>query len=174
MDTSSWAAPQPDPEVAPGYRIVDTVAGQAQAIDQLLGLARESVRVFDTDMSQARWNSPARADALASFLRGSRDARLQIILHDTHYLEASCAGLVALLRRYSAAITIYRTGADARVATDPLLIADDRHFLHRFHADAARAALAIDQPGLAKPLLQRFEQIWATGEPGLAGDVLGL
>jgi hypothetical protein len=29
-------------------------------------------------------------------------------------------------------------------------------------------------PQVAKPLVARFEEIWATGEPGLAGTVLGL
>jgi hypothetical protein len=57
---------------------------------------------------------------------------------------------------------------------DPLLIVDQRHHLHRFHIDRPRAAAAIDMPQATKPLVQRFEEIWATGEPGLAGTVLGL
>ena len=36
------------------------------------------------------------------------------------------------------------------------------------------AALAIEHPELAMPLVNRFEEIWATGEPGVAGTVLGL
>ena len=57
---------------------------------------------------------------------------------------------------------------------DPLVIVDGRHFLHRFHVDQPRAALAIDDPAAARPLVTRFEEIWATGEPGLSGTVLGL
>jgi hypothetical protein len=57
---------------------------------------------------------------------------------------------------------------------DPLTIVDDRHFLHRFHVDGLRAALAYDAPIAARPLCARFEEIWATGEPGLTGTVLGL
>ena len=34
--------------------------------------------------------------------------------------------------------------------------------------------LAIDMPAGARPLVTRFEEIWATGEPGLTGTVLGL
>ncbi|HZP89180.1 MAG TPA: hypothetical protein VFB54_20405 [Burkholderiales bacterium] len=172
MATSSSATA---PDGAPSsYRILESFGEQADAIDALLGRAQVSVRVFDTDLAQARWSSAARAQAVGDFLRRSRDARLQIIVHDTRHLESACARLVALLRRYSAAITIYRTGHEARNAADPLLIVDERHFLHRFHADQPRAALAIDEPALAKPLVQRFDEIWMTGEPGLAGDVLGL
>ena len=50
---------------------------------------------------------------------------------------------------------------------DPLVIVDGRHFLHRFHVEQPRAALAIEEPQLARPLVKRFEEIWATGEPGL-------
>jgi len=57
---------------------------------------------------------------------------------------------------------------------DVVIIADGRHFLHRFHVDQPRATLAVDHPQLARPLVMRFEQIWATGEPGLGASVLGL
>jgi hypothetical protein len=69
---------------------------------------------------------------------------------------------------------VYRTGSEARGAMDPLLIADGKHFLHRFHINRPRASFAIEQPHLARPLVMRFEQIWATGEPGLSATVLGL
>jgi hypothetical protein len=57
---------------------------------------------------------------------------------------------------------------------DPLVIVDARHVLHRFHVDQPRASLAIEQPAAAKPLVTRFEEIWASGEPGLSGTTLGL
>ncbi|MDQ6620864.1 MAG: hypothetical protein M3Z31_14435 [Pseudomonadota bacterium] len=161
-------------EGTPSYRVVDTFAEQAACIDVLLGLANARVRVFDFDLKHTGWSSAGRADALARFLLGSREARLQVVVQDVRYLETSCPRLTSLLRRFSAAITIYRAGSEARSAFDPLLIVDDRHFMHRFHYTQPRAAVAIDQPGLAKPLVQRFDEIWATGEPGLTGDVLGL
>lgn len=159
---------------SPAYRVLDTVSEQIAATDMLLGLAQGIVRVFDTNLAQTGWDRAARAENLARFLLHSRDARLQIIVHDTRYLESSGARIVALLRRFGSAITIYRTGIEARGANDPLLVVDDRHFLHRFHADQPRAALVIDDPAQTKTLVSRFEDIWITGEPGLAGDVLGL
>ena len=53
-------------------RVVEiaTVSGQTTAIDQLIGLARHHIRVFDQDLSQTGWSSAARVDRLASFLRG--------------------------------------------------------------------------------------------------------
>lgn len=158
----------------PREQILETVAAQAAAIDEVIGLARHRLQVFDVDLAQGGWQTAARADALAAYLRRNKAARLEIIVHDTRYIETSCARLVTLLRQHAHAITIYRTGSEARNAMDPLVIADGRHFLHRFHIDQPRATLAIEHPQLARPLVMRFEQIWATGEPGLGASVLGL
>ena len=82
--------------------------------------------------------------------------------------------MLNLLRTYSHAMTIYRTGTEARLATDPLLIVDDQHYLHRFHFAQPRSTMGIAQPEQTQPLASRFEEIWATGEPGINATVLGL
>jgi len=169
MDTST---PAPSDHSSGTWR-VDTVAAQVQAIDALLALAQQHVQLFDVDLAQGGWHTLPRADALARFLR-QRNAHFDVIVHDTRWIESSAPRFVQLLRQYGHAMTVYRTGAAARAAMDPLLIVDARHHLHRFHIDQPRASVAIDQPQSTKPLVTRFEEIWATGEPGLAGTVLGL
>ncbi|HXX85004.1 MAG TPA: hypothetical protein VEN29_13605 [Casimicrobiaceae bacterium] len=159
---------------APRVAELDTITAQAEAIDELIALARHRIQVFDQDLSQTGWNSPARADRLAAFLREVRGRRLDIIVHDTRFLERACPRMVDLLRNYGHVMTIYRTGAEAKIATDPLLIVDGVHYLHRFHFEQPRAALGVSQPEQTKPLASRFEEIWATGEPGVTGTVLGL
>jgi hypothetical protein len=170
MDTSTSATH----DDAPAREwCVASLAEQINAIDLLLGLAVQRVRVFDVDLSQCGWNTTQRVETLARFLR-TRDATFELIVHDTRWLEAQGARLVQLLRQFGHAMTVYRTGAEARHAMDPLLLVDERHFVHRFHIDQPRASVAIDMPQLAKPLVARFEEIWATGEPGLGASVLGL
>ena len=158
----------------PVHERLDTLAAQVAAIDRLVELARLSIRVFDGDLAQTGWDSVARTEGLARFLRGSRHARLEIIVHDTRWIEASAPRLRDLLRQFSHAMTIYRTGAGARAIADPLVIVDGRHYLHRLHLDHPRAVLGVDAPQDARPLVTRFEEIWATGEPGLTGTTLGL
>jgi hypothetical protein len=164
------------PDKPPEPRSVElmTVAEQVAAIDELIVLARQRIRVFDQDLSQTGWNQAARVDRLGAFLGGMRGRRLDIIVHDTTYLETSCPRMLNLLRTYSHAMTIYRTGTEARLATDPLLIIDDRHYLHRFHFAQPRSTMGIAQPDQTQPLANRFEEIWATGEPGINATVLGL
>jgi len=170
MATSISTEQLPEPRVVE----LDTIAAQAVAIDELIALARHRIQVFDQDLSQTGWSSSARADRLAAFLRGIRGRRLDIIVHDTRFLERACPRMLDLLRNYGHAMTVYQTGAEAKIATDPLLIVDGVHYLHRFHFERPRAALGVSQPEQTKPLASRFEEIWATGEPGVTGTVLGL
>ena len=151
----------------------ETVAEQVAALDAIVALARTRLQVFDVDLSEGGWDRAERIDALSRFLRG-RSARFDVIVHDTRWLEASAPRFVALLRQFGHAMTVYRTGAAARGAMDPLCIVDGRHYVHRFHVERPRAAVAIEMPQAARPLCARFDEIWATGEPGLAGTVLGL
>jgi len=173
MDTSSPSNPPPDEAPEAREWRAETVAEQVAALDAIVALARARLQVFDVDLSQGGWDRPERIDALTRFLRG-RNARFDVIVHDTRWLEASAPRFVALLRQFGHGMTVYKTGAEARSAMDPLCIADARHYVHRFHVERPRAAVAVDMPQATRPLCSRFEEIWATGEPGLAGTVLGL
>ncbi len=164
------APPRPEPREV----MLDTLVAQTAAIDELIDLAQDRLQIFDTDLAQCGWQSSQRAERLGAFLRRSPKARVELIAHDLRFLEASCPRLLALLKLHSHAVTVYRTGVEARKATDPLVIADGRHFLHRFHADQPRASFVVEQPQLARPWAMRFGEIWATGEPGLGATVLGL
>ena len=172
---TSTPTPADDPSAPqPRQETLLTVAAQVAAIDELVGLAKQSIRVFDRDMSDMGWNGAPRATALSGFLRRSRTAKFEIIVHETRWLESSCPRLMALQKMFSDRITLYTTGPEARGASDPLVLVDGRHFLHRFHFDQPRALLAVEEPHLAGPLVNRFEEIWSTGEPGLTGTILGI
>ena len=167
---SSISAESPAPRVAE----LATIAEQTVAIDELIGLARHHIQVFDQDLSQTRWNDAARGERLAAFLREVRGRRLDIIVHDTRYLQSACPRMLRLLGAYSHAMAILQTGPEGKVATDPLLIVDGQHFLHRFHYEQPRAALGICQPEQAQSLAARFAEIWATSDSAVSATVLGL
>jgi hypothetical protein len=170
----AFSPPPPEARPDPQEIRIEGNAEQARAIDGLIDLAQHTLQVFDRDLVEGGWNRADRAERLARFLRRSRNARLSIIVHDTRHLETACPRLLALLKTYGHAMAIWRTGPEARHASDALVIADGRHHLHRYHVDQPRATLAIELPQATKPLATRFEEIWATGEPALGGSVLGL
>jgi len=164
----------PAPAIAAREERLETVAAQIAAIDELIGLATQKIQVFDFDLAEGGWNGGARIDALASFMRRARNPRFDVIVHDTRWIETSGARLVQLLRTFGHAMTIYKTGPEAASAMDPLIIVDQRHYLHRYHVSQRRATLSIGVAQAAMPFVNRFEEIWATGQPGLSGTVLGL
>jgi hypothetical protein len=176
MVTSTPASPDgSEPNAAaPRYERLSSVAEQMAAIDMLLDLAKLSVRVFDVDLSRMGWNDAARTEKLSKFLRGAPGARLEIVVHDTSWIEGSCPRLLNLFRHYSHAMIIRKTGQDARAAMDPLLIVDGIHFLHRFNNAQPRAALSIGDSEAALPFVTRFDAISESAEPGLTASVLGL
>ena len=176
MATSTPTPPESEssPAIAARHEKIENVAAQLAAIDELVSLARHSIRVFDVDFSWMGWNDPARADKIVAFLRASRNPRFDIVVHDTGWIQRSCPRLTRLLKPYGHLITIRRTGEDARHAMDPLLIVDDQHYLHRLNVAQPRAVLGIAQPDEARPLVERFEAIWSSAEPGLSATVLGL
>lgn len=176
MATSTPTPPDADSSsaVPSRHEKLGTVAAQIEAIDSLIGLAKHSIRVFDVDLSGTGWNGAARAEKIVAFLRSTRNARLDIVVHDTSWIERSCPRLTRLLKSYGHAITIRRTGEEAKHAMDPLMIVDDEHYLHRLHIAQPRAVLGIAEPDAAKPLVERFEAIWSSAEPGVSATVLGL
>lgn len=153
---------------------LDSLAALDRAHGEVIALAQRHVKVFDIDLSWGGWNTTERCEALSAYLRRMPGAHLDIVVHDTRFLEASGARLTSLLVRHAHAMTIYRTGVAARAAMDPLVIVDDLHFVHRHHIDWPHGTLSIGSPERAKALVERFDEIWSTGEPGVTGTVLGL
>jgi hypothetical protein len=176
MDTS---IPNPDSPVpglppAPREQRLGDVAAHVAAIDEIVGYARSRIQVFDIDMGWSGWTRAVRVEALSRYLRANRHAALDIIVHDTRWLEASSGRLLLMLRQFPHAVTIYKTGSEAAGAMDPLILVDRAHCVHRFHIDQPRGSLVVAQPSAVKSLAARFDEIWATGEPGLSSTTLGL
>ncbi|HVF63826.1 MAG TPA: hypothetical protein VNE58_07525 [Casimicrobiaceae bacterium] len=151
-----------------------TVQAHADAIEKLILAARGRLLVFDRDLSEGAWNGWQRHASLTAFLRRSGNARLSVIVHDPRFVLDSCPRLVSLFTVYGHATRFWRTGEAARSAADALVIADDAHYLHRQHVDQPRATFALNAPLAAKPLVARFDEIWATGEVVAVGRVVGL
>ena len=158
----------------PSYRKSCGAAESLAAIDEVIGAAERTIRIFDTTLASRGFNSPARADKLREFLVRGRSHRLLIALHETDLLERECPRLLVLLRQFPMSIEIHRTIAQARTAADPCVIADDHSLWHQLHYEQPRAIVALHSPADALPILQRFDEIWELSEPAVSATTLGL
>lgn len=144
------------------------------AIDVVCKEARRELRIFDKDLANGGYASIKRYEILKDFLAGQRRGRLIILLHDPSHLTGRCPRLLELARIYSHSMTIHQTGDEAQTAQDSFVIADDTHYLHRFHIDHARFRYRLDDPGAVQPLRERFDQIMETSTHSVSTTTLGL
>jgi hypothetical protein len=158
----------------PSYKQISGIAESLEAIDEVIAVAERSIRIFDISLSNRGFNSPARTAALREFLVRGRSHRILIALHETELLERENPRLLTLLRQFPMSIEIHRTLAQARVATDPFILADDHSVWHQLHVEQQRAVVALHLPADALPISQRFDEIWELSEPAVSATTLGL
>lgn len=158
----------------PEYRPLSGLAESQAAIDEVIGAARHTLRLFDISLTGRGFNAPARIERLRSFLVAGRAHRILIALHDTETLDRDATRLLALLRQFPMSMEIHRTLGQARRAADPFLLADDHSVWHQLHYEQPRAIVALHSLPDAVPLGQRFDEIWELSEPCALGRVLGL
>jgi len=144
------------------------------AIDRVIDAAQHTLHIFDDSLTNGGYASLKRYDALNAFLRKSGKSRLVIVLPDTEYVSAYCPRIMNLLKTFSHAMTIHKTVEHARIASDPFVVADELHYVHRFHRDGARSLLAINDPAGARQMEERFQQLLEASHPAVFATTLGL
>ena len=162
------------PVPKPSYRPIFGMADSLAAIDEVIDAARQTIRIFDVNLGNRGFDSPARAEKLRAFLVAGRAHRILIALHETEVLERECPRLLTLLRQFPMSIEIHRTLAEARTAHDPFVLADDHSAWHQQHYQQPRAIVALHSPSDALPIAQRFAEIWDLSEPAVSATTLGL
>jgi hypothetical protein len=144
------------------------------AIDQVIAVAQDVLHIFDTNLDRGGYGSLGRYEALNGFLRRSSKNRLVIVLHDTDHIGAYCPRILNLLRTHGHAMEIHKTEEHARIAQDPFIVADELHYVHRFHRDQPRSLLALNDPVGARQMEGRFQQLLEASYPAVFATTLGL
>jgi hypothetical protein len=158
----------------PSYKPISGITESLAAIEEVVSVARNAIRIFDVSLSNRGFNSPALTDKLRQFLVSGRAHRIFIALHETVLLERENPRLLLLLRQFPMSIEIHRTVAQARNALDPFVVADDHSVWHQHHFEQPRAIVALHSPADAVPIMQRFEEIWQLSEPAVSATTTGL
>jgi hypothetical protein len=158
----------------PKYERLFGRAEASSAIEEVIGLATHSLRIFDTNLSDRGFGSPARIERLKNYLLSSRDNKIRVVLHDISQLEPSCARFMALFRQHPSAIVIHQTTEKAKHASDPIIIADSHSYWHLLHFEQPRSILQLRSEEETAPMIERFEQIWEASELGISSSTLGL
>ncbi len=158
----------------PQHTMLNGEAEYEAAIDTVIEHAEHTLHIFDIDLSTGGYGTSKRCELLRSFLSRHRANRIVFVLHETDYLARHHPRLIQLLKLHSHAMSILQTQEHARIASDPLVIADATHYVHRFHADSARALLALGDPAGGRQLEDRFTQLEESASQTAFAVTLGL
>ena len=153
---------------------LDGTADYITALDTLCGLAQRELYVFENDFEDIGFNSEARYNTLRTFLLASPVNQLHLLAHDTRPLSQRCPRLMMLLRQFGHSMHIYQTPKHLLNLTEPFSVADESHYVRRFHFDDPRGILAQYDHAAARVLKSRFAEMWAASHPAVSPTTLGL
>lgn len=156
------------------HTTLDGNADYIAALDTLCGLAQHELVVFEKNYENTGFNSEARYDTLRSFLLANPNNRLQLLAHSTTHLVQYCPRVMLLLKQFAHSMHIYQTPPHLQHVSEPFAVADQTHYVRRFHFDDPRGILGQNDPQGARTLHSRFVEMWASSHPGASATTIGL
>lgn len=153
---------------------LDGIVDYAAALDTLCKLARHNLCLFDKNFDGLGFNAEERYVTLRGFLLASPANRLLVLAHDTNYLSTLCPRMMMLLHQFGSSMFIHQAPASLHQVTEPFSVADDAHYVRRFHFDDPRGILAQHDPENARALKSRFMEMWTASHPATSTARLGL
>jgi hypothetical protein len=153
---------------------LDGIIDYREALDNLCKLAQHNLYLFEKNYDGLGYNSEARYGTLLHFLLTNSSNRLYVLAHDAHYLSTQCARMTMLLRQFGHSMHIYQTPKHLLHITEPFAVADDSHYVRRFHFDDPRGIYAQNDPEQARALKSHFLEMWASSHPAAVATTLGL
>jgi hypothetical protein len=152
----------------------DGVADYIAALDTVCSSAQHTLNIFEQNYEDIGFNSEARYDMLRHFLLSSPINRLNLLAHDTQHLIRYCPRMMMLLKQFGHSMAIYQTPLSLQNVTEPFAVADNAHYVRRYHFDDTRGLLGKNDPEEARRLNSRFHEMWASSHPGASATKLGL
>lgn len=152
----------------------DGVADYIAALDTVCASAQHTLNIFEKNCADIGFNSEARFATLRRLLLSNSMNRLNILVHDPQPLIRFCPRMMTLLTQFGHSMYIYQTPKNLQHVSDPFAVADNAHFVRRYHFDDTRGLLAKNDPEEARRLNSRFQEMWASSQPCASGTILGL
>lgn len=156
------------------YFRFDTEADFQAAVEKLFQQPGREMRIFDSNLSVFKLNSPARIDLLRAFLAENRAHRIYMVVHNTDHVTRHCPRLMNLLSLYNHALQINQTSDEIRELRDSFLVLDRNHYVRRPVGRFFRGAAGINDESEALIMRSRFQEIWNASYPAVSSTTPGL
>ncbi len=139
-----------DPQDLQSYRRIETRGEARAAFDGLVARAQRSVRIADVRGDFYGFERKVFAEALEALLSRSRDAAVELVLHDASFVERHCPRVVALLRRRWPRLRVLRSDPSVREYPRGFALVDECVVLRRPHHDSALTFVDFDEGAVSE------------------------
>lgn len=144
------------------------------AVDRVLGLSRQSLLIFDSDLATLRLNQPDRIQKIEHLLVSQPKKKSIFVVQNASRLIQDQPRLMKLLDVFQHNLSVVECAGSMRELTDSMLIADAEHAVVRFHRQQPRCKLLENEPAEVQPYLRRFNEILAEGGHPVSARATGL
>lgn len=150
---------------------LDGIADYTSALDTLCKLASHDLYLFERDYEGLSFNAESRYETLRHFLLANPANHLYVLAQDKHYLATRCPRMMLLLRQFDNRMFIHQTASQISA---PFCVADNAHYVRRFHFDDPRGIMALNDPKNARALASHYMELWADSRPAISTTKLWL
>ncbi len=152
----------------------NTPVEYAEALDSLLAQAKRSIRIYDWDLSDGRYERPARVKLFNDFCRRGGNRQIRILLADDAYLTRYAGQMMHLLTVWGHMLEIRVRDSDPPPAEDCFVLVDETGVLRRFDKNTTTGVLRPDSRGDVVDLGIRFDSEWERAPGRVTPRALGL
>jgi len=152
----------------------DTPSEYAAALDTLLSSAQYLIRIYDWDLADGGYESPARIELLNEFCKQGLGREVKILLADGDWLKRNAGQMMHLLSVWGHVLSVRVRVSEPPPAHDCFALADDKSVLKRFDKNQTRGVLRMDSRGDVVALGIRFDSEWERAEGRVSAHTLGL
>lgn len=156
------------------HEIHSTWGEYRHAFGQILRLSKQSLYIFDDDLTQLGLQSAESAELVRQMLTKNPVASVRIALRRIDKLRETHPRLVQLVASQSHRIQIAQIPSNLQHLRDTIVVSDNEHTLVRFDLEHARHKFILADVPEVVPYAQRFSEIWATPGTPFAPTAMGL
>ncbi len=134
-------------------------------LSHVIARAEQYIDIYSDKLDPAFYNQESISDQLMDFVLENHHKRIRILIQDPKQATQGGHHLLELGKRLSSYIHMRRPIKPHRRKTDPqFLLADNTHVFYREFSDSYKTQAYIDNPPIAQPLAQQFQQQWELAE----------
>lgn len=152
----------------------ETPPDYVNALNTLLPTATHLIRIYDWDLSDGGYETPARIEMLGDFCKLGGVRSVKILLADDTYLKRRGGQMMRLLSTWGHVLQIRVRDSDPPPAHDSFVLVDQKGLLKRYDKDNAKGLMNPDARGEVAELGIRFDAEWGRAAGRVSARAIGL